>query len=89
MVLRLSAANLPPYVSSLYALTQKPFAQFKQAIATDLRGLSRIEIARLFGKKQASAAAPRKLISVRAPAGPAPETRRCSSGPQPRRLGLK
>jgi hypothetical protein len=74
-MLRLRAANLPPYVTSLYVLTRKPFAEFKKAIETDLRGLSRSEIASLFSP--APVPAPRrKLITIRAPAGLADETRR-------------
>jgi hypothetical protein len=74
-MLRLRAANLPPYVSSLYVLTRKPFAQFKKAIETDLRGLSRSEIAALFSPAQVSAPR-RRLITIAAPADIADETRR-------------
>lgn len=73
-LLRPCSANLPPYVSSLYALTRLPFAEFKKAIATDLRGMSRAEIARLFRKAQAKARQLR-LITIRAPSGLADDTR--------------
>jgi hypothetical protein len=72
---RLRAANLPPYVSSLYALTQKPFADFKKAIETDLRGMSRAEIARLFAPLPRQDAR-RKLMTIAIPAGVADERRR-------------
>ena len=76
-LLRPCAANLPPYVSSLYVLTRLPFAQFKKAIATDLRGLSRVEIARIFTPAQPGLPGPRRrLATVRAPAGLADQKRR-------------
>lgn len=73
-MLRLKVANLPPYVSSLYALTQKPFADFMKAIDTDLRGMNRSEIARLF---TAPARKPRrKLMTIAVPADMPKEARR-------------
>jgi hypothetical protein len=47
-LMRLRASKLPPSVSSLYALTLKPWNQFLKAIEVDLRGMSRSEIQRLF-----------------------------------------
>lgn len=47
-LMRLKAAKLPPSVSSLYTLTQKPWSQFLKAIEIDLRGLSGTEIHHLF-----------------------------------------
>jgi hypothetical protein len=64
-VLRLKVANLPPYVSSLYALTQKPFADFMKAIDTDLRGMSSSEIARLFAAPSRKPC--RKLMTIAIP----------------------
>jgi hypothetical protein len=73
-VLRLKVANLPPYVSSLYALTQKPFADFMKAIDTDLRGMSSSEIARLF--VSASPVSRRRLVTIAIPSGMPREARR-------------
>jgi hypothetical protein len=73
-MLRLKVANLPPYVSSLYALTQKPFADFMKAIDTDLRGLSSSEIARLFAST--SPVSRRRLMTIAIPSGLPKEARR-------------
>ena len=73
-MLRRRTASLPPYVSSLYALTRLPFAQFKQAIEMDLRGMSRSGIARLFASPPRSRSR-RKLMTIAMPAGIADEAR--------------
>jgi hypothetical protein len=73
-MLRLKVANLPPYVSSLYALTQKPFADFMKAIDTDLRGMSSSEIARLFAAPSRKPC--RKFMTIAIPSGMPKEARR-------------
>jgi hypothetical protein len=47
-LMRLRASRLPPSISSLYVLTQKPWRQFLKAIEIDLRGMSRVELQQLF-----------------------------------------
>jgi len=72
-MLRRRTASLPPHVSSLYALTRLPFAQFKQAIEMDLRGMSRSGIARLFAASPPPSR--RKLLTIAMPADIADEAR--------------
>jgi hypothetical protein len=74
-MLRLRASTLPPYVTSLYALTQMPFGPFKKAIAADLRGLSRADIARVSGMAS-SPTQRRKLMIIKVSGDLADETRR-------------
>ncbi|MGE3871470.1 MAG: hypothetical protein AB7F74_00800 [Parvibaculaceae bacterium] len=66
--LRRRAAALPPSLSSLYALARKPEAEFAQALAMDLRGKSRAEIAALFAPP--SPPRPRRqLMTILVPPG--------------------
>ena len=73
-MLRRRTATLPPHVSSLYALTRLPFDQFEKAIETDLRGISRSAIARLFGASPRPGSR-RNFVTIAMPAGIAEETR--------------
>jgi hypothetical protein len=57
-LLRLKASRLPASMSSLYVLTRKPWRLFIKAIESDLRGMSRAEISRLF-----DSAPPRRAMS--------------------------
>jgi hypothetical protein len=69
------AANLPPHISSLYALTRKPLAQLGKAIGRDLRGMTRTEIGRLFTTAPPPKGSRVRLMTIAAPASIAAETR--------------
>jgi hypothetical protein len=73
-MLRRKISNLPPHVSSLYALTRLPFAQFRKAIETDLRGMSCAAIMRHFAPRPPEASH-RRLMTIALPAGIVKETR--------------
>lgn len=73
-MLRRRKATLPPHASTLYALTRLPFTQFEKAIETDLRGMSRSAIARLFASPPRSGSRC-KLMTIAMPAGIADEAR--------------
>lgn len=74
-MLRAAAANLPPHVSSIHALTRLPFTRFRTAIAMDLRGLSCAAIARHFAPAPPKGSRLR-LMTITLPAGTPEATRR-------------
>jgi hypothetical protein len=68
------AANLPPHISSLYALTRKPFGEFSKLIERDIRGMTRTDIARL--SAPAPGASRLRLMTISIPGAVGDETRR-------------
>jgi len=71
---RRKAHNLPPSVSSLYALAQKPPHEIAGAIEMDLRGKSRSEITGMFAAPR-PARRPQRLMTILVPAGVADATK--------------
>ena len=65
---RLQADNLPPSVSSLYALAQRPGHEMIRAIATDSREKTRAEIKGLFASA-CPARTTQPLMTIAVPAG--------------------
>jgi hypothetical protein len=73
-VFRRKAHNLPPSVSSLYALARKSPHKMASAIEMDLRGKTRSEIMELFAAPRAAKPAQR-LMTISAPPGVADATK--------------
>ena len=71
---RRKAHNLPPSVSSLYALAKKPPHEIARAIEMDLRGKTRAEITGLFAAPT-PARRPQRLMTISVPAGVADATK--------------
>jgi len=73
-LLRRKAHNLPPSVSSLYALARKPQHELAGAIEMDLRGKTRSQIMALFAAPRLAQPAQR-LMTISVPPGVANATK--------------